>query len=86
MAITYHAISTGLHNDTPQISGGTTHKRDVSQMLDLWAHTDTPFMNRISWGPDSGGLSIEWLSEHLGWGYIENVSTMGSASVVFQGA
>jgi hypothetical protein len=85
MAIAYHAVSTGLYYDTQQITANTD-KRDVSQMLDLWAHTDTPFMNRISWGPDSGGMSIEWLSEHLGWGYIENVSTMGSGSVVFVGA
>jgi hypothetical protein len=85
MAVAYHAASTGLYYDSLQITANTD-KRDVSQMLDLWAHTDTPFLNRVSWGPDSGGLSIEWLSEHLGWGYIENVSTMGSASVVFVGA
>ena len=90
MAIAYHALSGGITYDTttdpPNIAAGTTHTRDVSQMLVLWAHTATPFMNRISWGPDSGGLSIEWLSEHLGWGYIENVSTMGTASTVFVGA
>jgi hypothetical protein len=87
MAVTYHAMSSGLYYDsaTPDFTSNTD-KRDVSQMLDLWAHTDTPFMNRVSWGPDTGGLSIEWLSEHLGWGYIENVSTMGSGSTVFVGA
>ena len=84
MAVTYHALSSGLYYDsaTPDFTTNTD-KRDVSEMLDLWAHTDTPFMNRISWGPDSGGLSIEWLSEHLGWGYIENVSVVGSASAYF---
>lgn len=86
MAVAYHAMSSGLYYDTLQQTA-STDKRDVSEMLDLWAHTDTPFLNRVSWGPDSGArYFIEWLSEHLGWGYIENVSTMGSGSVVFVGA
>ncbi|MHA2084990.1 MAG: SU10 major capsid protein [Candidatus Thorarchaeota archaeon] len=84
MAVAYHALSSDLYYDSLQITA-STDKRDVSEMLDLWAHKDTPFLNRISWGPDSGGLGIEWLSEHLGWGYIENVSTMGSASVSWAG-
>ena len=84
MAVAYHAISTGLYAATTGITA-STDKRDVSEMLDLWAHTDTPFLNRISWGPDSGGMSIEWLSEHLSWGYIENAAGVGCASVSWAG-
>ena len=40
-------------------------------MLDFWAHTETPFLNKLSWGPDSGATSLEWITEHLGWGYLE---------------
>ena len=84
MAVAYHAISAGLYRSVDSITAATD-KRDVSEMLDLWAHTDTPFLNRISWGPDSGGLSIEWLSEHLSWGYVENAAVVGSGSVSWAG-
>ncbi len=49
-----------------------TDRRDVSEMLDLLALADTPFINRIGWGPDSGSTKIEWLSEDLGPGYVKN--------------
>ena len=84
MAVAYHALSATLYHDTLAVTAGSD-RRDVSEMLDLWAHKDTPFMNKLTWGPDSGGLSIEWLSEHLGWGYIENVSVMGTGSTVWVG-
>ncbi len=51
-----------------------TEKRDVSEALDLLALSDTPFINRIGWGPESGGTSIEWISEDLGPGVIKNLS------------
>lgn len=84
MAVDYHAMSAGLYRSVDSITAATD-KRDVSEMLDLWAHKDTPFLNRISWGPDSGGLSIEWLSEHLGWGYVENAAVVGSGSTSWAG-
>jgi len=52
------------------ISG--TEKRDVSNMLDLLALADTPFINKVGWGPESGGLCIEWISEDLGPGVVTN--------------
>ena len=56
-----------------------TNRRDVSGMLDQWAHKSTPFLNRLSWGPDTGGLNIEWITEHLGFGYIQPASVIASA-------
>ena len=49
-----------------------TEKRDVSDMLDLLALADTPFINKVGWGPESGGVCIEWLSEDLGPGVVVN--------------
>jgi hypothetical protein len=65
--------------DTIGDIGTNTNRRDVSEMLDLWAHKSTPFLNRLSWGADSGGLNIEWITEHLGYGYIQPASVVGSA-------
>ena len=50
----------------------STDRRDVSEALDLLALSDTPFINKIGWGPDCGTQVIEWLSEDLGPGYIQN--------------
>ena len=55
-----------------------TQKRDVSEVLDLLALADTPFINRVGWGPESGGSCIEWISEDLGPGYIRNLSAVAS--------
>lgn len=78
MAVSYHAMSSGYYS-TQSITA-STNVRDVSEMLDLWAHEDTPFLNRLSWGADSGGLLVEWLTEHLGWGYYESTAAVGSGS------
>ena len=43
-----------------------TQKRDISESLDLLALADTPFINRVGWGPESGGHKIEWMTEDLG--------------------
>jgi hypothetical protein len=55
-------------------------------MLDVWAHKWTPVLNRISWGGGSGGLlGVEWLNEHLGFGYIQTsaaIASDGTALVV----
>ena len=60
MAIAEHAIVSGSYS-TQSITG-STDKRDVSDMLDLWAHKWTPVLNRMSWGPESGGLlGFEWI-------------------------
>jgi len=48
----------------------STDKRDVSDMLDLLALADTPFINRVGWGSPFAATKIEWLSEDLGPGWI----------------
>ncbi len=55
-----------------------TQQRDVSEALDLLALADTPFINAIGWGPDSGGTKIEWMTEDLGSGKLKNLSTLAS--------
>jgi hypothetical protein len=56
----------------------STNIRDVSNLLDVWAHEETPLLNRISWGPDSGGTIIEWLTEHRGFGYVQTSAAIAS--------
>ena len=84
MAIDYHEMATatdrGAYQATPSIVS-FTDKRDVSEMLDLLALSETPLINRIGWGSESGGTSIEWISEDLGPGYIVVGSVVGSAGV-----
>jgi hypothetical protein len=64
------SIPLGYYATTTPTSGTT--KPDVSDMLELWAHKETPFLNRISWGEESGAANlITWLTEHLGWRYFE---------------
>ena len=58
--------------DTPHGIVTGTERRDVSETLDLLALADTPFINRIGWGAESGGHSIEWISEDLGPGYVHS--------------
>ncbi len=60
-----------------------TERRDVSEQLDLLAQSDTPFINSISWGPESGGNSIEWISEDLGPGYLKVITSTQSAQLSF---
>lgn len=60
-----------------------TEKRDVSEALDLLALSDTPFINRVGWGPESGGTTIEWISEDLGPGKLKNLSVIASAWLSF---
>ena len=63
-----------------------TQRRDVSEALDLLALAETPFINRVGWGPESGGTSIEWISEDLGPGMLMGGNTdstlAGNASVL----
>ena len=73
MAVDYHAISAATNRGSAQATTdivSLTDRRDVSDMLDLLASADTPFLNRIGWGAESGGTSIEWISEDLGPGYV----------------
>jgi hypothetical protein len=81
MAIGDHAFPSETYSTSSIASN--TNVRDVSNMLDFWAHTRTPVLNRIQWGEESGGLVAEWVSEHLGWGYVQNSAALASASVVF---
>ena len=69
-------------SDPPHGVVDGTQRRDVSEALDLLALADTPFINRIGWGPESGGMSIEWISEDLGPGMIHS-SIIESVSVSF---
>jgi hypothetical protein len=82
MAIAEHAIQSGAYS-TLGITA-STDKRDVSDMLDIWAHKWTPVLNRISWGGESGGLlGVEWLNEHLGFGYVQTCAAIGSDGTAF---
>lgn len=85
MALDYHAISgeAGVPQATTDIVSNTD-RRDVSEMLDLFSASDTPFISRIGWGPESGATSIEWLSENLGPGYVVAGSVMASAGTSLQ--
>jgi len=80
MAVTGNALTTATYHDTLTDIGAGTDRRDVSEMLDLWAHKETPFLNKLSWGAETGGMSIEWISEHLGFGYIVALSIATSAT------
>ena len=75
--------SRGIVGDTPYGIVTDTQKRDVSELLDLLALADTPFINKIGWGSDSGGTSIEWISEDLGPGKIKTVAAIRSACASF---
>lgn len=77
MAIGEHAIVSGSYS-TQSITANT-NVRDVSDLLDLWAHQETPILNRVAWGAESGGLVIEWVSEHLGFRYVINSAQVASA-------
>jgi len=73
MAVDYHAMAAATNRGCAQATTDivtNTDKRDVSDMLDLLALADTPFINRIGWGSPSGATKIEWLSEDLGPGWI----------------
>lgn len=60
-----------------------TEKRDVSEELDLLALADTPFINAVGWGEESGGHIIEWITEDLGPGKLKTISTTPSAATSF---
>lgn len=87
MALDYHSINAvtnrGLAQATTDIASGS-EKKDVSDMLDLLAIADTPFINRIGWGPETGGVKIEWISEDLGPGYVVAGSVKASAGTSLQ--
>jgi hypothetical protein len=71
------SIPLGYYATTTPTSGTT--KPDVSDMLELWAHKETPFLNRISWGAESSTANlITWLTEHLGWRYFETSGGVAS--------
>ena len=84
MAVDYHALSAATDSQEPLYTTDivtNTNKRDVSDVLDLLAIDDTPFINAIGWGPESGGTKIEWIAEDLGYGYIKAASVIGSSGV-----
>jgi len=84
MAVEYYGLPTADNRlDTVDITTGTD-KRDVSEMLDVWVHRKTPFLNYIKWGPDtSAATTIEWIREHLGYGFVTlGAELTGSAGTV----
>ena len=83
-AITKWAVETATNRGSPQSTidiVSNTDKRDVSDMLDLLAIMETPVIDAIGWGDETGATSIEWITEDLGTGYIKAVSVVGSAGV-----
>ena len=68
-------------SDTQYGIATDTQKRDVSEMLDLLALADTPFINKVGWGPESGGTCIEWMYEDLGPGKLATLSDMATDDV-----
>jgi len=85
LPLDYHAIAAATNAGLPQATTdivSNTDKRDVSEVLDLFAPAETPFINRVGWGPESAATSIEWLTENIGPGYVVvasgNASTAGS--------
>lgn len=89
MALDYYGTSTATDRGEFQlaISGAAaagrnfvadTERRDVSEILDILSLAETPLINAIGWGPDTGALKLEWMTEHLGPGYI--ITTLGVAS------
>ena len=84
MAVDYWGMSAATDRGDYQATTdivSLTDKRDVSNVLDLLAISETPFINAIGWGPESGAGSIEWITEDLGPGYIKAKSVVGSAGV-----
>jgi len=84
MAVEYFAVpSADMRLDTGDITSNTD-KRDVSEMLDVWIHRKTPFLNYIKWGPDTGAATtIEWIREHHGFGFVTlGAELTGSAGAV----
>ncbi len=61
----------------------TINIRDVSDVLELWAHKKTPLLNKIQWGPDSGGLDLQWIHEDIGWMYVETSAAIASGGTAF---
>lgn len=87
MALAYHALSGAAEGGVPQATTdivSNTDRRDVSEVLDLFAPSETPFISRIGWGPASSATSIEWLTENLGPGYVVAGSVMGSGGTSLQ--
>jgi hypothetical protein len=81
-------LSKGPHQrtiigDTPHGIVAGTETRDVSNQLDLLALDETPFINRVGWGAESGGVTIEWISEDLGPGYFKTAADIGSDQLSF---
>jgi hypothetical protein len=83
MAVDYHAIAAATNRGSAQATTdivSNTNKRDVSDVLDLLALAETPFINRVGWGAESGGTEIEWLSEDLGPGWVAVSAAVASAA------
>ena len=80
MTVSSHELATATYHDTLADIGSGTDRRDVSELLDLWAHKETPLLNKLSWGAETTGKTIEWISEHLGYGYLVTLSEAGTAT------
>ena len=88
MALDYHSLSANADAGlaVPQATSdivSNTDRRDVSEVLDLFTASETPFIERIGWGPESSATKIEWLYENLGPGYVSMSAAITSAAVAF---
>jgi len=88
MAVDYFATTSaptdrGLGQSTLDIVS-STDKRDVSDMLDLLALADTPFINRVGWGSPFSATKIEWLSEDLGPGWFKTSAVAACADLCME--
>ena len=72
------AYQRDIISDTPYGIVTGTEKRDVSEMLDLLALSETPFINKVGWGKETGGNTIEWISEDLGNQTAHIISAVGT--------
>lgn len=82
----YYSINAATNRGLPQATTDIvtdTDRRDVSDVLDLLALADTPFINRIGWGAPFAAQKIEWLSEDLGPGWVASSVAAGSAAGSF---
>jgi len=77
------SFSRDILGDVPFGIVDGTQRRDVSEVLDLLALADTPFINRIGWGPESGGNKIEWMTEDLGSGKLRAIAATCSDCTSF---
>ncbi|GAG10779.1 unnamed protein product, partial [marine sediment metagenome] len=69
MAVSW-AITPPTGVETTYKIGASTDKRDISAVLDATYLKDTPFLNKLKWGPPATNTTIEWITDNIGLGYV----------------